>query len=84
MVAKEDMDAAERLVYETHYQSYRNERYKEEKKHRSWYRLFFPLKADYSVDRNPFVATNKENLYYPDNNYYATIGTNHYRHHLNE
>lgn len=54
MVAKETMDITERTMYETHYQSYRNKAYADEKKHRTWYRLFFPLDADYSVTRNPY------------------------------
>ncbi len=84
MVAREDMDIGERQIYETHYQSYRNQRYKEDKKNRTWYRLFFPLNADYSVNRNPHAQTHRENLYNGYNNYYATPGTNHFRHHLNE
>src|SRR5450830_1789830 len=49
MVPKETMDITERTMIETHYQSYRNKAYADDKKHRTWYRLFFPLDADYSV-----------------------------------
>lgn len=84
MVPKQDLDITERTMYEAHYQSYRNQRYKDEKKNRSWYRLFFPLNADYSVNRNPYAQTHRENVYNPANNYYANVGNVHYRHHLNE
>lgn len=84
MVAKEDMDVTERTAYESKYQSYRNKEWAQDKKNRTWYRLFFPLDADYSVNKNPYAHTHKDNVYNPYQNYYATIGTNHFRHHLNE
>ncbi len=84
MVPKEQLDVTERAAYEAHYQSYRNKVYADGKKNRSWYRLLFPLSADYSVNRNPWATNHKNDVYTPTNNYYATIGTNHFRHHLNE
>jgi hypothetical protein len=71
MVAQDDLDVTERTAYEAHYQSFRNKRWAEEKKNRTWYRLFFPLDADYSVNRNPWANTHKENVYNPYNNYFA-------------
>lgn len=84
MVPKEDMDITERTMLETHYQSYRNKAYSEDKKHRTWYRLFFPLSADYTVKRNPYHSTHRDNVYNPNNGYFATIGNNHFRDHTNE
>ena len=84
MVAKEDLDVTEKTAYESHYQSFRNKMYKEEKKNRTWYRLFFPLNADYSVKRNPYSDTHKNNVYNPYKRYYHTIGNTHFSHHLNE
>jgi hypothetical protein len=83
MVAKEDLDVTERTMLEAHYQSFRNKEYKEDKKHRTWYRLFFPNDADYTVHRNPYAQTHRENVYNPANNYYAVAG-NTFRHHVNE
>jgi len=83
MVPKESMDITERTMYETHYQSFRNEQWKNDRKHRTWYRLFFPNDADYTVTRNPYSLTHRENVYNPANNYYARPGK-HYRDHLNE
>lgn len=84
MVAKEDLSITERTMYESHYQSYRNKAYKDEKKHRAWYRLFFPLDADYSVNRNPYSQTHRYNVYNPANNFYSEVGNGHYRDHYNE
>ena len=84
MVAKEDMSITERTMYETTYRSWRQKKYKDEKKHRSWYRLFFPLDADYSTERNPYAQTHRHNVYNPANHYYPTAGRNHFRDHLNE
>jgi len=83
MVPKESMDITERTMYETHYQTYRNQQYANEKKHRTWYRLLFPNDADYSVTRNPYSQTHRENIYNPANNYYARP-SNHFRDHHNE
>lgn len=83
MVAKEELDITERTMLETHYQSYRNKVYADDKKHRTWYRLFFPNDADYSVHRNPYTQTHRDNVYNPANNYYAVAG-NTFRHHVNE
>ncbi len=77
------MDITERTMMEAHYQSFRNKEYANDKKHRTWYRLFFPNDADYSVKRNPYHQTHKDNVYNPANNYYPTIGT-HFRSHVNE
>lgn len=84
MVPKEEMDITERTMYETHYQSWRNKAHKENVKHRTWYRILFPLDADYSVNRNPYAQTHRENVYNGYNNYYAKVGSNHFRHHVNE
>lgn len=54
MVPKEYLDITERSAYEAHYKSFRNEKAKEDRKSRSWYRLFFPNDADYSVKKNPY------------------------------
>lgn len=83
MVPKESMDITERTAYETHYQSFRNKQWAETKKTRTWYRLFFPNDADYSVKENPYSQTHRENIYNPNNNFYANH-TNHFRHHHNQ
>lgn len=83
MVPKEELDVTERTMLESHYQSFRNKEFANEKKHRTWYRLFFPNDADWSVTRNPYSSTHRENVYNPYNNYYAVAGKN-YRHHTNE
>lgn len=83
MVPKEELDITERTMLEAQYQTYRNEKFAETKKHRTWYRLFFPNDADFSVNRNPYYETHRENVYNPANNYYARAG-NTFRHHLNE
>lgn len=83
MVPKETMDITERTLYETHYQTFRNKQYESEKKKRTWYRLFFPNDADYTVSNNPYTQTHRENVYNPANNYYALPGKT-YRHHVNE
>ena len=83
MVPKEEMDITEKTMRMAHYQSFRNEEYKKDKKHGTWYRLFFPNDADYSVTRNPSSQTHRENVYNPANNYYARPNNN-LRHHLNE
>ena len=83
MVPKDELDITERTMLEAHYQTFRNKEYKENKKHRTWYRLFFPADADYSVSRNPYTQTHRENVYNPANNYYARPG-NTFRQHVNE
>ena len=83
MVPKEELDITERTALEAHYQSFRNQAYKDDKKQRTWYRLFFPNDADYSVQGNPHEQTHRENIYNPANGYYARP-TNHLRHHVNE
>jgi hypothetical protein len=84
MVAQEQPDVTQRTALDAHYQSYRNEQYKEGKKSRTWYRLLFPNDADYNVKQNPYAHTHRENVYNPANNYYARPGSQHYRHHVNE
>ena len=83
MVAKDDIDITEKTALAAHYQSYRNKKYKEDKKTRTWYRLFFPTLADYSVKHNPYAQTNVENIYNPTNGFYAST-TNHFRDHYQE
>lgn len=83
MVPRDQLDVTYRSVLDAHYQSYRNKQYESEKKHRTWYRLFFPNDADYSVSRNPYALTHRENVYNPANNYYAVPGKT-TRHHVNE
>jgi len=55
MVPKDELDVTERTMLEAQYQTYRNEKYAETKKHRTWYRLFFPNDADFSANRNPYT-----------------------------
>ena len=83
MVPKESLDVTERTMLETHYQSFRNKEYAEEKKNRTWYRLFFPNDAKFEAAKNPYDQTHRENIYNPANNYYARP-SNHLRHHVNE
>ena len=83
MVPRESMDVTERTMLESHYQSFRNKQYAENKKNRTWYRLFFPNDAKFDVRENPYDQTHRENVYNPANNYYARP-SNHLRHHLNE
>ena len=83
MVPKEELDITQKTALEAHYQDYRNKTYAEEKKTRTWYRLFFPNDADYSVKANPYSQTHRENVYNPANGYYALPGTT-LRHHVNE
>lgn len=49
MVPKEEMDITERTAYEAHYNTFRQKMNAQDKKKRAWYRLFFPLDADYRV-----------------------------------
>jgi hypothetical protein len=42
-------------------------RYKQEKKKSAWYRLFYPLDADYNVKENPWAHNHKDNVYNPYN-----------------
>jgi len=83
MLPKTELDITHKTALEAHFQSYRNKEYADAKKHRSWYRLFFPNDADYSVTRNPYTQTHRENIYNPANNYYALPGKT-FRHHTNE
>jgi hypothetical protein len=84
MVPKETMSITEKTMYEAHYQTWRTREHREGLKHRTWYRLFFPNDADYSVDRNPHALTHRNNVYNPANTYYSRVGSNHFRDHLNE
>jgi hypothetical protein len=84
MVPFEELDVTQKTALQAHYQSYRNKEYKEGKKTRAWYRLFFPNDANYSVKSNPYAHTHRENVYNPNNQYFAKVGTNHFRQHLNE
>jgi hypothetical protein len=54
MVPRESMDVTERTMMNTHYQSFRNKQYAEDKKNRTWYRLFFPNDAKFDVKENPY------------------------------
>ena len=83
MVPKECLDETEQTTLEAHYQKFRNEQNKETRKKSAWYRLFFPNKADYSVNRNIYAYENKENLYNPANGFVGSIH-NHYRDHHQE
>jgi len=83
MVPQDSMDVTQRTALYAHLQSYRNQRNKEERKKTAWYRLFFPLDADYNVKENPFAHHAKENVYNPGNGFYASIH-NHYRDHHQE
>ncbi len=72
----EPMSVTERTALETHYQSFRNQRYAEsEKKKSAWYRLVFPLSANFAVKENPWAHTHKENVYNPATCYYTNAGT---------
>ncbi len=52
---EEHLSITEKSALKSHYQSYRNKLYKEEKKKKSWYRLFFPLSADFeTTHENPY------------------------------
>jgi hypothetical protein len=84
MVAKDEEDITEKTMYEAHYKTWKKNYYKNEKKHRTWYRLFFPNDADWTVNRNPYAQTHRHNVYNIDNNYYPRLGSNHFRDHLNE
>ena len=84
MVPKEEMDVTERTAYEAHYQSFRNKEYKQGKKKTAWYRLFFPLDADYNTQKNPYAENHRHNVYNPSNGYYARVGTSHFRDHMND
>ena len=84
MVPRDHLDPSERLVFESHYVRYRNEKAKENRKNKTWYRILFPLEARYDTDQNPYHGTHKENVYNPANSYYSRIGNVHFRNHLNE
>lgn len=84
MVPKEEMSIAERTAYESHYQSFRNRRYKSEKKKTAWYRVFFPGGADWTMQENPYTKTHRDNVYNPAKGYYPTISTHHFRDHVND
>ena len=83
MVPVDSMDVTQRTALAAHLNSYRKQVKREERKKSAWYRLFFPMDADYNVKENPFALNNKENVYNPKNGFYATA-TNHFRDHHNE
>ena len=83
MVPKDELDVTERTMLEAHYQSYRNKAQQDEKKKKSWYRLFFPNDADFTVNQNPYAHTHRDNVYNPANNYYVRAG-NTFKNHVNE
>jgi hypothetical protein len=70
---------------ETYYKKYRDDKATEDKKNRTWYRLLFPLSANYDTKTNPYHGTHKDNVYNPLNTYYSKPNSyNHFRNHLNE
>ena len=83
MVAKDDLDITEQTALEAHFQSYRNKKAAEDRKQSSWYRLFFPKKADYNVKYNPYNHHSKDDIYNPATGFYSSIH-NHYRDHYQE
>jgi hypothetical protein len=83
MVPQDAGDITSKTSLYTHYQSNRNSSYKQDMKRRTWYRLLFPLDADYSVKENPYANHSRDDVYNPKNGYYATP-TNHFRDHVNE
>jgi hypothetical protein len=78
------MSIAERTAYESLYQSFRNRRYKSEKKKTAWYRVFFPGNAGWTMQENPSTKTHRDNVYNPAKGYYPTISTHHFRDHIND
>ncbi len=52
-------------------------------KRRTWYRLLFPLDADYSVKENPYASHSRDDIYNPANGFYSAP-SNHFRDHVNE
>ena len=80
MVAKEGVDITEETAKEMHYQSYRNKKYRDEKKKTAWYRILFPVSADYEAVQNPYAKYNSEDVYHPGNGFYSTT-TNRFRDH---
>lgn len=83
MVPKDTMDVTERTMLEAHYESYRNMKHKQEKKKSAWYRLFFPVDADYNVKENPWAHNHPDNVYNPRNGFYGSV-TNRFRDHYQE
>ena len=82
MVAQET-DITDHTAREAHYHEYRTAYKKEERKKSAWYRLFFPLAADYNMKENPYARYNHEDIYDPKTGYYSTT-TNRFRDHYQD
>jgi hypothetical protein len=76
-------DITQKTALYSHYQSNRNSNNKTDMKRKTWYRLLFPLDADYSVKENPYAYHSRDDVYNPKNGFYASP-TNHFRDHVNE
>jgi hypothetical protein len=83
MVPKGEMDVTERTAVEAHMSKYRKQKTRDDRKKSSWYRLFFPNKADYTLKENPYVGIHKDDVYNPATGFYSSIH-NHYRDHHQE
>jgi hypothetical protein len=84
MVPKECLDPQDSLVYEAHYQTFRNKKAKEDRKKSTWYRLLFPFSANYETVKNPYVdCIGSNDAYNPKNGFYPSIH-NHFRDHEQE
>jgi hypothetical protein len=72
MVPMKEESITEKTAKKAHYHYYRKQYNQEEKKRTAWYRLFFPLAADYTVKRNPYVDYDAEDIYDPRNGFFST------------
>lgn len=79
-----ELTPAEKTAREAHYYSYRSQQYAESgRKKSTWYRLLFPLDADFEVKENPYAKYPKEQLYDKRNGHYFRT-TNRMRDHYQE
>lgn len=71
MVPQETLSDSERIIFQTYYKRYRDEKNAENRRNKTWYRVLFPLTAEYDTKRNPYHGTHKDNVYNPYNTYYS-------------
>lgn len=85
MTPPELRDPEEKRIMETFYHEFRQKKKIEDRKKTSWYRLLWPLSADYKIKENPYVVNNlhPQDVFNPETGFYTTI-TNRFRDHENK
>jgi DUF4097 and DUF4098 domain-containing protein YvlB len=80
MVPKVEESITEKTAKAAHYHDYRKKYAAEDRKRSAWYRLVFPLAADYTVKNNPYSIYDAEDIYDPRNGFFSST-TNRFRDH---